>query len=267
MKHRNSGYTLGISPLEAAAALARGADRLLTTVVGLFLLLVLAFAAFSLWDTWRIYDEAGVDETLLHFKPTEAGDNTAGFSDLAALSPDVRAWLTLDDTHIDYPVVQGEDNVKYVNTDVYGNFSLSGSIFLDYRNAADFSDAYCLLYGHHMDGDVMFGELARFLEADYFTSHPTGTLYLPEVTYTIEIFASLQTDAYDDLIFTPGNYAPEEMDKFLKETTANARQYREIGVTGQDHILALSTCSDASTNARTIVLGRLTEAAATQGGD
>ena len=145
MKHRNSGYTLGISPLEAAAALARGADRLLTTVVGLFLLLILAFAAFSLWDTWRIYDEAGVDETLLHFKPTEAGDNTAGFSDLAALSPDVRAWLTLDDTHIDYPVVQGEDNVKYVNTDVYGNFSLSGSIFLDYRNAADFSDAYCLL--------------------------------------------------------------------------------------------------------------------------
>ena len=57
------------------------------------------------------------------------------------------------------------------------------------------------------------------------------------------------------------------MDKFLKETTANARQYREIGVTGQDHILALSTCSDASTNARTIVLGRLTEAAAPQGGD
>ena len=164
-------------------------------------------------------------------------------------------------------MVQGEDNVKYVNTDVYGNFSLSGSIFLDYRNAADFSDAYCLLYGHHMDGDVMFGELAHFLEADYFTDHPTGTLYLPEVTYTIEIFASLQTDAYDALIFTPGNYAPEEMDKFLKETTANARQYREIGVTGQDHILALSTCSDASTNARTIVLGRLTEAAATQGGD
>lgn len=247
-----------ISPLQIAGGVARGADRLLTAILVIFLLGILFYAGLSLWDTWRIYDQAKVDESLLQYKP-EVTEDDQSFAELQAINPDVRAWITIEDTHIDSPVVQGKDNVTYVNTDVYGEFSLSGSIFLDSRNAGDFSDPYSLLYGHHMDGEVMFGELAYFTQSSYFQAHQTGVLYVPNHTYEIEIFACLQTDAYDTQLFTPGKLTESEMKSLLERIQEISLQYREIGVTAKDKLLALSTCSDASTNARTIVIGRLVD--------
>lgn len=252
-------------PLRAAAAVARAGDRLLTLVLGLVLAAIFLYASFALWDTWRIYNDAGVDRDLLRYKPTAQQDPAVGFAELRAINPDVCAWLTVADTNIDYPVVQGEDNVRYLNTDVYGAFSLSGSIFLDCRNAPDFSDGYSLIYGHHMDASVMFGELAGFTQAEYFEQHPTATLALPGQTCTVQFFACLYTDAYNARVFAPGDLSVEERQAFLEEIRQSALQYREIGVTGQDRLLALSTCSDASTNGRVVVLGRLVPPASGEG--
>lgn len=256
VKEKESGFEF--SPLQAVAGAARWADHLLTALTTIFLIMIFLYASFALWDTWRIYDGARVDESLLKYKPEFDGD-TAGLEDLMAINPDVCAWLTIEDSHIDYPIVRGDDNVNYINTDVYGKFSISGSIFLDYRNEKNFTDSYSLLYGHHMEKNVMFGELAYFMEQEYFLEHKTGILYLPETTYQIEIFACLQTDAYDALMFGPGDLLDGEMDVLLQQIRNSSLQYREIGVTGEDRILGLSTCSDASTNARTIVFGRLKE--------
>ncbi len=267
LKGRTQRQSTELSFLQLAAGMARWGDRILTALLSILLLVILAYASFALWDTWRIYDSAGIDEDLLRYKPqlnlVEEGD---GFAELLQINPEVCAWLTVEDTHIDYPVVQGEDNAKYVNTDVYGEFSLSGSIFLDYRNAGDFTDSYSLLYGHHMEGGVMFGELAQFLKQDYFDEHPTGTLLLPNRACRIEIFACLQTDAYDTQVFYPGNLSEGELNQFLERIKEDSAQYREIGVSSQDRVIALSTCSDTSTNARTVVFGRLIEISNMEGG-
>ena len=58
-----------------------------------------------------------------------------------------------------YPVLQGEDNLTYINKDVYGNFALAGSIFLDSNCDRSFQKKYSLLYGHHMAEHKMFGDL------------------------------------------------------------------------------------------------------------
>ncbi len=247
-----------VTSLQLAGKMARGADCVLTVFVAFILVLIFLYSCFALWDTWRIYDRAGVDDSLLRYKPQLDGNaDSYGFTDLMAINSDVCAWLTVEDTHIDYPVVQGDDNMCYVNTDVYGEFSLSGSIFLDFRNNRDFSDTYSLIYGHHMDGEVMFGELDNFVQLDYFEEHPTGILYLPESICEIEWFACLKVDAYDQQIFSPGNFSKTEQESLLMYIRENALQYRDIGVTNEDRILSLSTCSDASTNARIILVGRL----------
>lgn len=72
-----------------------------------------------------------IQSQLLKYKPTPGEDNGPTFEELRAINPDVCAWITLDGTKIDYPVLQGEDNLTYINKDVYGNFALAGSIFLD----------------------------------------------------------------------------------------------------------------------------------------
>lgn len=248
--------------MEIAAKLARSADKVLNFIILSLLLLALLYGGYALWDTWQVYDSAGMDEALYRYRPTAAtaedGSNPT-LHELAALNPDVRAWLCIDGTNIDYPVAQGADNVKYVNTDVYGSYSLSGCIFLDFSCAPDFSDFYSLLYGHHMDGGMMFGDLAHFLDADYFDAHRTGTLYLPDSTHEIELFACLSVDAYDELVFDPRKKTEADKAALLVYIENTAINYREIGVETGDRIIGLSTCSDASTNGRTVVYGRLTE--------
>ncbi|MBQ7841430.1 MAG: class B sortase [Lachnospiraceae bacterium] len=247
----------GIKIAQAAVDLA---DRILTAAVALMLILSLCYSGYALWDTWQIYEGAGVDENILAYKPQlDGGEAEMTFSEILEINPDVRCWLTIDDTKIDYPVVQGSDNVKYVNTNIYGEFSLSGSLFLDYRNASDFSDFYSLIYGHHMEADAMFGELMHFVEADYFNEHQTGELLLPGNGYELEIFACLQTDAYDTKVFYPNISEETEKEDLLNYLKEEAVQYRDIGVTTADQIVGLSTCSDASTNARTVVYARMKE--------
>lgn len=247
--------------LTAAAGLARGADRVLNWILYLILLLFFALCCYAIVDAVEIYTGASVDDALLQYKPEEnAGLNSPSLEELTQINPDVRAWITVDDTPIDYPVLQGKDNVEYVNTDVYGEFRLSGSIFLDAANAPDFSDGYSLLYGHHMENDAMFGALDNFLEKEYFDQHTSGQLYLVDTRYRIELFAALETDAYDSLSFVTSVQSEERQAERLDYLREHADQYREIGVTAQDRILALSTCAGASTNARTLLFGRLVPA-------
>jgi sortase B len=254
MKKRVNGW-------EAAASVIRVADRLLNGMIAIFLIVALLYGGFGLWDTWMIYKNAGVNSDILKYRPTGSADEDAPnptLSDLQKINPDVIAWLTVDDTRIDYPLVQGETNLDYINTAVDGTFSLTGSIFLDYRNADDFSDFYSLVYGHHIDGNLMFGEIPEFLEQEFFEEHTTGTLFLPECTRRIQWFACMETDAYDVKLFHPTNYEDEESrNELLDYIREESEQYRDIGVTDSDQIIALSTCESASTDGRILLIGRL----------
>lgn len=243
--------------LRLMGGFARGADRILTALTASVLALVLLFVCYALWDTWRIYDGASIDEDLLKYKPTLS--STESLAELMAINPDVCAWLTIDDTSIDYPVVQGGDNFKYLNTDVRGGFSLSGSIFLDCRNSRDFTDSYSLLYGHHMEGGAMFGALDSFEDEQFFNEHAEGILYLPDRIFWIELFAFVKTDAYDEMFFSPGVRQGPDAEAFLQLVEEEAVRFKDIGVSPDDRIIALSTCADAASTERTVVLGRLTE--------
>ena len=257
-ENKEAGSALGrLTPLCLAGKVVRGADRALTALTATFLVVVLFFACYALWDTWRIYDGASIDEDLLKYKPTL--DNTESLAELMKINPDVCAWLTIDGTNIDYPVVQGDDNFKYLNTDVRGDFSLSGSIFLDCRNARDFTDSYSLIYGHHMAGGAMFGALDSFAEEGFFDEHTEGVLFLPDRALRIEVFAFMKTDAYDEQIFNPGDLQGDEVEAFINRVKSDAMRFRDIGIDRSDRIIALSTCSEAETNGRSVLLGRLSE--------
>ena len=180
-------------------------DRLVDYVLLLFFLLLFLIGAYTMYDTVLIYDAANGGD-LRSFRPNVVEAGEEGYVwDMSALSDDVVAWLTVDDTNIDYPVMQGVDNNEYLNKDPFGEYSLAGSIFLDARNAPDFSDPYSLIYGHHMEYGKMFGALDEFLDEDYFDAHTTGTLtVVPDDIYSIKFFACVEADASEPAIFSPG---------------------------------------------------------------
>ncbi len=244
--------------MEVAARAARMGDKLLSVFAALMIFTMLAYGGYSLWDNYMVNRGAFLGKDLLKYKPiaSETGDNLS-LEELMLLNEDTRGWITIDDTHIDYPVVQGEDDMEYVNKDVLGEFSLSGAIFLSYRNDPDFSDHYSLLYGHHMDNGGMFGDVIEFTDEGYFTPRENGTLYLPHKTYHIRLFACMEVDAYDKLVYSHGpNCNVQALLDYLKTDATN---YRDIGVTADDKIIGLSTCVDATTNGRVVLFGRLEE--------
>lgn len=239
-------------------------------VVALALFTAGVYAAYCLWDNNQIYAAAeDVQAELLLLKPqvSEEGEVGPTFDELLAINPDVCAWVTLDNTRIDHPVLQGENILDYLNTDVYGNFALAGSIFLDTRNDSTFAEPYSVLYGHHMESGGMFGDLDLYKDEAFFKANQTGTLILPDRTYSLQVFACLLIPQSEDRIFDPTtwdigvkgllDYAEDEALYINPETIAELRTRIEAGETPQ--VLAFTTCASEFTDARTIVLAAMND--------
>lgn len=245
----------------------------ISLILSLALLTAGSYAAYCLWDNNQIYSAAeNVQTELLALKPkiSEDAETDTGptFDELLAINPDVCAWVTLDNTHIDHPVLQGKTNLDYVNTDVYGNFALAGSIFLDSRNDRTFADSYSVLYGHHMENSGMFGDLDLYKDAAFFETNQTGMLILPDRTCSLQVFACLLVSASEERIFTPSiwdkgvkgllDYAEAEALQIAPETIAQLRGRIDAGENPQ--VLAFTTCASEFTDARTIVLAAMNDA-------
>lgn len=243
--------------MKKAAMAARVGNRILSIMAGILILLMLSYGVYSLWDTYKIYANSFADEELLKFRPTDAGEDNPTLKDLKKLNPDVKAWIQVPKTNIDYPVVQGQDNMEYINKNVYGEFELSGAIFLSCLNKDDFSDPYNLVYGHNMKNGGMFADVADFTNKEYFETHQKGKLYLTDATRKIRFFACMKVTAADAKIYHPDGYRKENLKDLLDYIQANAVQYRDVNVADENSLIALSTCSEAETNGRVVLIGKL----------
>ena len=203
-------------------------------------LLIFLYGGYGLYDAYSVFNGAQ-DRSSLKFKP-EAGQVLNG-----ELKDNV-AWLTMDDSPIDYPIMQGSNNTEYLNVDPYGNYSLSGSIFVDSRNSSDFSDDYTLVYGHHMEGNGMFGALDLWKDESYFKDHQTGTLTTRNACYSLQVIALGQCSVTVTEVFQPTDVSATASFNCI-DTIAT---YRTEGV-NPTHVVALSTCQYPATDNRTIL--------------
>ncbi len=217
-------------------------ERLLLIVLILILLIVF----WCMYDNYYVFNHT-IDR-VSGYKPGAAAAEQSERS----IGEDMVAWLTIYDTGIDYPVMQGQDNSKYLNTDPFGDYSLAGSIFLDSRCSADLSDDYSLIYGHHMEYGRMFGALDDFLDEGYLKSHTKGELLVGRSgseKHDLEVFAAVRASALDEAVFEPGK---EDIKAFVKE---HADVYTRDG---EERILGLSTCSDENSVSRVVVFCYIT---------
>lgn len=234
--------------------------RLLNGLLNAAIILVLIaaglYSVYSIWDNSSIYEAAlNLQVKLKELKPDE---KKPSFEELRKINPDVAAWITLEGTNIDDPVVQGKDDQEYLNKNVYGEYALSGSLFLDSRCNRDFTDFYQLIYGHHMEKHAMFGDLDLYLKKDFFKKHIEGTLMVPGKTYPLKILAVMKVSAFDSLVFDPRECS-QDPDKILelilkKSTEVNQGILQKVKDREDKYsILALSTCSSEKADERTIV--------------
>ena len=240
-----------------ARRIIRALSMLLNRALVVVLCLPLAMGCYALWDSHMVYERANVEQWQ-PYKPTEP--EPLSFWELQRINPEVRAWLSVYGTNIDYPVcqaAQGSED-KYVTTNAKGEYSLSGALFMDTANAADFSDFATIVYGHHMERKAMFGAISDFSQREFFDEHRYGNLFANDTDYGLEFFCFLDADAYDRSIYRHTFAGDGEREDYLKLLHERARNWRtgvEIGK--DDHIVLLSTCSSGYTNAREILVGKI----------
>lgn len=232
-------------------------NSLTTGTILLALVLVLAYSGYCLWDNRQIITAAeNVRVEIAQLKPEADETGKPDFSGLKDVNPDVIGWITLGNTTVDYPILQGSDNLSYITTDVYGNYAVAGSIFLDTRCASDFSDRYSLVYGHHMANGSMFGDLDKYKDEKFFYENLNNSfLTTPEGVYPLELAALVDTDAYDPVIFTPGEFDFSDLSAQIEKTAVFLNRSEDIQDPDPEEIriLGLSTCSVDYTDARTIL--------------
>lgn len=246
------------------------ANKMIDAVVLLGITVAFLYAGYCLWDNERVYASAEsvyaeMNQIWNHDDLSEADneDIAARFKELQRINPDVTAWVQVMNTGIDYPIVQGKNNLSYINTDVYGQFALAGSVFLDTRNHRDYSDVYNLLYGHNMSKHRMLSDVNLFKEEDFFADNQIGLLFLPEEAYIMQTISFFVTTSDDSMMLNPDNWTDLTAEQIMTTVQKDAMYVSEKGLrllqekldTGeQPRILALGTCSPESDEARTILL-------------
>ena len=176
------------------------------------------------------------------------------FDALKKLNPDVVGWIYQKDAIINYPIMRGSDNDRYLHADINKKYSVSGSIFMDYRNSADFSDFNTIVYGHHMHDGSMFKSLRGYTkENDYYKDHKTLELITPDKKYHLEIISSYITPATSDA-YKYSFINEAEKQAFIDYAVKNSKISTGVTATTNDKIVTLSTCAYDYDEARYVVV-------------
>lgn len=245
--------------------------RKLKKIINILLIAAFVIAAFNIGKIY--YDYGKADATYHDLQREYAAANkapesietsqekanapiTIAFDQLLGRNKDVVGWLYCPDTVVNYPVVQGENNDRYLYKDLDGKYLASGTLFADYRNGRLGEDANYLLYGHNMKNGTMFHMLTQYKQQAYYEAHPVMYYLTPDGNYKLELFAGLVVKR-DDKIYSPTQSA-EEFAKLIDEYREKSTFRSNVELTPEDIIVTLSTCSYEFDNARYIVIGRLT---------
>lgn len=171
--------------------------------------------------------------------------------------PSALGWISIPNTGVDHPFVQGRDNVFYLHRDINHNHSPSGTVFMDRRNSSDFSDFHTLIYGHNMRNGAMFGSLVEFNNRQFFDDNTIGYIFLPYHTYVIEFFAFAIIEPDDPVFYGLWQYELQERVDFLTYVRRNSLHHRDINISGLDNFVTLSTCRNDAANSRMVLVGVL----------
>jgi len=194
------------------------------------------------------YDDYVHDEEDLEAQEEIARElRDLSLDELAALNGDFIGWINAINV-IDYPVVRGTDNSKYIDTTFFGTRNTAGTIFMDYRNAKGFDEQVSILYGHYTRDGSMFTALINFLDPDFRSRNPIINITTRDGRkLTYRVFSARLTDAWD-VAYTVGISDSERAAEVFPDAPENASRF-----------LLLSTCTrSANRDERILVFAALT---------
>lgn len=228
----------------------------LKLIVFFIFLAIFIFSAINL-IRWGIYNkksanliediiEESFSETDLEDNNEEISKNPVNFDSLKNINSDVVAWIKIDDTSVNYPIVQTTDNEYYLHKDINKNYSTCGWIFMDFKNSENFIDKNTVLYGHNIKSGLMFADLTKILN-NKLGDEVTIEIYTPTEKLDYIVFSSYMEEPEDYAI--KSNIVDEQaQEKYIKDMLQRSSIKYNVVPDKSDKLLTLSTCDSTGKN-------------------
>ncbi len=216
--------------------------------------------------TSELHDIAYTDDEEVEENPNAPKQN---WEALKKINKEIVGWITIEDTKIDYPVLEHKgDNANsqyYLNHTYKKSYSTYGSVFVDYRCKKSVKSKNVILHGHNMQDGTMFRGLTGYgdLQGDleFYKKHPVVEFNTPEADGLYKIISVFKTNT----LYSHGEFFNYMQAEFLSDAefmnfVYNCRVRSLINcpvmVNEDDQLLTLSTCSYEYSNWRTVVVAR-----------
>lgn len=174
-------------------------------------------------------------------------------------------WLKIDDTNIDYPVMQTANNEYYLDHNYNQEYDKNGSLFLDKDCDVVHRNTNLIIYGHHMKSGKMFGNLNQYSSEDYCKKHSTiqfDTIY-EKGTYEVMYVFRSRIYNEDEIVFKYYQFLDAASEKEFNSNMQEmaALSLYDTGVTASygDQLLTLSTCDNSEQDGRFVVVAKRVE--------
>ncbi len=230
------------------------------TVILIIALFVFVFSSFKVIRyAYYASEIKKQNESLISLSLT-MGENApiaVQFDKLWEINEDVVAWIYQENTMINYPVAQAENNSYYLRRLLNGRYNIAGTIFMDYKNSPDFKDKNTIIYGHNMNNDSMFASVEYYKNQEYYDKHKTAFIITPCTAYKVHFIAGYVSKAKGEQFGTFEE--SEDFDKYIEDAARKSTFKSEYEYKKGDKIVTLATCVYDFRNARYVLLGVLEE--------
>lgn len=166
-------------------------------------------------------------------------------------------WIKIPGADISYPVVQGEDDEYYLHHSISKEKDAFGTIFLGAGSSDDFQDSHSFLYGHNMEGNMMFANLNRYEEEDFYRQCPEFYIITPEAMYCYEIFSVEQAGQQSPGFQYGYELGSPAYKKQLELLSGNSMYQTDVKTDSSKPIVTLVTCNSRLDDIRMTIHGIL----------
>ena len=185
-------------------------------------------------------------------------EKQVNMDELYKINNDIVAWIKIDNTNIDYPVMQTKERPQfYLRKNFYKQYSIWGTPFLSEGCNIKMSDNL-IIYGHHIEGLKMFGELQNYKKREFYQKHKYIDFYTMEEKGKYEIIAVFRINANDEFQyykFINANSKSEFSEFMYKCKKLSFYQIEENAQYG-DKLLTLSTCDYSMKDGRFVIVAK-----------
>lgn len=190
----------------------------------------------------------------------EQKEDNVNLKELYKINNDLVGWLKIENTNMNYPVMQTKDRPDYyLRKNIYKKYSVFGTPYID-ENCDMENGNNLIIYGHHINGNKMFGELENYKNEEYYNKHKFIKFYTLNEKAEYEIISVFKTTVYNDKGFKYYQYYNLEDEREFETFINKCKELslydtQKIAKYG-DKLLTLSTCEYSQSNGRLVVVAR-----------